>query len=718
VSIGTVTKAVNGSITFSNPTSSSVTVNWSVPNGTVPSAMWYKVVRARTPEDLDQNNANVITVQNWTTGFAPPHVDATDLDPNTVYFFKVSQSFSSTGSSPMSYKAAPFMTANTGGGGGGGGGGGVADSPPEVHSNASVAYASQTKLTFNTGSSFDAATPQNALLYQWVRTNSPVTTLTEFQGATDVLRSWQTLSNWTFDVMTLPTANIYGYWYYTLGVKDGAGNITLHLSLRAAFIAPENGLSAAQGWAENASNPSLIPPFSLKLSNGNTASTFKIAYSAGTTPNNSSLTAETIETVSMPASQTSFSSRTPSTPAGLTLMEGGVYYFKIRVLAMNDAEITSLYLPFLAEKPHVFYEFNGNALNSGPSQYWQGRNSSTFAPTETLSFSAQGSTPNATEAAIFNGTSTALTVPNLTLATLAGDAGSSTSLQGITIGGWVKFASIPTGITSLFGFPGAFEIYHSNGIGGFIGATNSTLNPGTTLTGLAGSWHHIAMTSFANHDGMNGNAQIFIDGKPYTSVSLNSTNLIPTNYSGFLKIGKGVTPADYYFNGSMDNVFVTQRSLSPLAMEQLATAELRCPVGQVLVGVEVKYGAWVDKVTAICQPMSAGALSGSAANYGSLGGTGGSASTYTCPAGQVIDRIYYENQSAAPFALNAFKVGCKNISDNSQAGQSAQFGSSGSATPQTLSCPGTRFAIGLLMQAAWDSAASYAGAIRGILCTP
>ena len=64
---------------------------------------------------------------------------------------------------------------------------------------------------------------------------------------------------------------------------------------------------------------------------------------------------------------------------------------------------------------------------------------------------------------------------------------------------------------------------------------------------------------------------------------------------------------------------------------------LSCGDGQVLVGVNARAGAYIDRIQGICRPVTGqGAWTGSESLTGTAGGSGGNAVTRRCPANHAV----------------------------------------------------------------------------------
>jgi hypothetical protein len=84
----------------------------------------------------------------------------------------------------------------------------------------------------------------------------------------------------------------------------------------------------------------------------------------------------------------------------------------------------------------------------------------------------------------------------------------------------------------------------------------------------------------------------------------------------------------------------------------------QCPAGQVLTGIRARTGVLIDALGIRCRPVNGNGSLGTESNVGTLaGGTGGTASSGSCPAGTVVSGEGVAK--GVPIGLASFDLRCR-----------------------------------------------------------
>ena len=609
--LGTVAPGANGIVAILPDTDTSVRVSWTVPPG---ASEWaeFKVERATSLSDFDSGSGLLVTVADW---FKADSVasgsliekTATGLTPGTKYFFRVATLDCDTcevlyfpvvpgGSSSGGISAGG---AGTGGGGNGGGGNGGGTAPagggtgnsdttaPTITEYASVRHLAPGQIHLRTGWAYDSITTSENLSYKLVYSSAPITSVSEFDApSTTVFRDWNSVTSQTIVITSTPTT----LKYYTLAVKDAAGNIALHPSL--GLILPGQSLPTIDFNSDLALNMKVFPYVYGSITNSSfsfTATALQYKISAGTKPGSTDLIpVSTAKTITLPASGTASFSEAPLLPSNKTLNSAQTYYANLSVLDSNGAEVARLYAPVHASRPFVLYEFENNGLNSGASASWVASSQTPPYPATVPTgfiFGIDDEKKNGSYSAKFDGTMS-MDVPSVNLLDLAGASGAigaigSAGLTGFTMGGWVyqttTQTSPQTNGTAFFGIDNFLEFGlglegNLGRLGIYVGAMGGEFSGSTALP--VNSWHHVVVSGFAGDGTHNGRVAIYLDGDLIASHEVSpSTSRFDAGATATnsFKIGGGVwNPGDVKFTGFMDDVFFSPWAYSDNAIKQMS----------------------------------------------------------------------------------------------------------------------------------------------------
>ena len=602
--LGTVAPGANGTVATLPDTNTSVRVSWTVPSGTSQTTQ-FKVERATSLSDFDSGSGLLVTVADWFKADSVangPSIEktATGLTTGTKYFFRVATRNCET-CDVLYFPVVPGGSSSSGisAGGGGGNGSGTAaagggtggvtgnsdTTAPTITEYASVSHLAPGQIHLRTGRAYDNTTTSETLLYKLVYSSAPITSVSEFDAkSTTVFRDWTAVTNQTIVITSTPTT----LKYYTLAVKDAAGNIALHPSL--GLMLPGQSLPTIDFNSDLALNMKVFPYVYGSITNSSfTATALQYKISAGTKPGSTDLIpVSTAKTITLPASGTASFSEAPILPTNKTLNSGQTYYANLSVLDSNGAEVAELYAPVHASRPFVLYEFENNGLNSGASASWvaSGQTSPYPAsvPTDFI-FGIDDEKKNGSYSAKFDGTKF-MDVPSLNLLDLAGASGAigaigSAGLTGFTMGGWVYQTSTETlpqtQVTAFFGIDNFLEFGlglegNLGRLGIYVGAMGGEFSGSTPLP--VNSWHHVVVSGFAGDGTHNGRVAIYLDGdliaSPEVSPSTSRFDSGATATDSF-KIGGAVwNPEDTKFTGFMDDVFFSPWAYSDNAIRQMS----------------------------------------------------------------------------------------------------------------------------------------------------
>jgi len=456
------------------------------------------------------------------------------------------------------------------------GGGNLDTTPPTITEFASVGHLSPGQIHLRTGWAYDNITTSETLSYKLVYSSAPITSVSEFDApSTTVFSGWTSVSNQTIVITSTPTT----LEFYTLGVKDTAGNIALHPSL--GLMLPGQSHPTIDLTSDLALNTKIFPfLYGSLINSAATDISFQYKISAGTKPglNDLILAPSTTNPITLPASATASFSVAPQLPSNKILTSGQTYYANLTLLNSSGSEIARLYAPVYARRPMVLYEFENNGLNSGASASWVASGQTSPYPATVPSgfvFSSAQKKYGSFSAA-FNG-SLFMDVPGLNLrdsAVITGSAG----LTGFTMGGWVYQTSTQTNGTAFFGIDNFLEF----GLGGegnlgrlgiYVGAIATEFSGSTALP--ANSWHHVVVSGFAGDGTKAGRVDIYLDGVSRASKAVDKFTTRfdsgATASNSSFKIGGGVwNPEDTKFTGFMDDVFFSPWAYSDNAIRQMS----------------------------------------------------------------------------------------------------------------------------------------------------
>lgn len=85
---------------------------------------------------------------------------------------------------------------------------------------------------------------------------------------------------------------------------------------------------------------------------------------------------------------------------------------------------------------------------------------------------------------------------------------------------------------------------------------------------------------------------------------------------------------------------------------------LRCPAGSYVVGMEGRYGAWLDAIAPVCAPLTPAGDFGSRTSMPLAGGTGGGWGSGSCPPGQAIGHLTYSATATSPSYVDEMTSTC------------------------------------------------------------
>lgn len=592
--LGTIAPGANGTVEIlpDQETDTSVRVRWTVPPG-MSQTTQFKVERATSLSVFDSGTGDVVTVADWfipESGASGSLIEktATDLTSGTKYFFRVATR-NSENRAVLYYPVVPSGNSSGGvsaggvgtgggtaaaGGGTGGGTGNLDTTVPTITEFASVSHLAPGQIHLRTGRAYDNTTTSETLLYKLVYSSSPITNVTDFDATSSNVtrvRDWAAVTNQTIVITSTPTT----LKYYTLAVKDAAGNIALHPSL--GLILPGQSLPTIDFNSDIALNMKM---YGSLINSAATATSFQYKISAGTKPGLDDLipAPSTTNPITLPASATASFSVAPLLPSGTTLSSGQTYHANLVIYDSAGSEIARLYAPVYARRPMVLYEFENNGLNSGASASWvaSGQTSPYPATVPTGFVFSNAKKKSGSFSAAFNG-SQFMDVPDLNLrdsAVMTGSAG----LTGFTMGGWVHQTSTQTNGTAFFGIDNFLEF----GLGGegslgrlgiYVAAIATEFSGSTALP--ANSWHHVVVSGFAG-DGTNaGRVDIYLDGVSRASKAVDKFTTRfdsgATALNSSFKIGGRVwSTSDTKFTGFMDDVFFSPWAYSDNAIRQMS----------------------------------------------------------------------------------------------------------------------------------------------------
>ena len=582
--LGTVAQGADGTVTIDADTGTSARISWSMSSGT-PQNAEFKVERAPTLEDFKTGSSAIVMVADWARAESSSNgslmeTTASNLTPGTTYFFRVaSRDLDCMTCNVLYFPVAARNGVSSGsgnaaaGGSAGGGGGNFDLTPPTLKEFASVSRLAPGLIELRTGWAYDNATPKEQLKYKIVFSENPISDVAGLNAASaTVFRDWNVITTQTIGISNTPTA----LRYYTLGVKDAAGNIALHPSL--ALMLPGASMPTIAFNSDIALNMSRFPfVYGFMSNSGSSATTLNYKIWAGTKPGLSDLIAapSTPTTISLPPSGPASFSLEPILPVGTSLTLGTTYYANLQVLDQAGSEIARLYAPARTVRPMAFFEFENDGLNTGESAAEAsaaGQNVPYPATLPTGFNFDQDQKMHGSYSAKLNG-SQVIEVPALNLLNVVSATG-VTGVTGFTMGGWVYQTSTPTAGIGLFGIDNFLEF--GLGQGGapaiYIGALNLEIPTATSLP--LNSWHHVVVSGRAGNGTAPGRIAIFVDGnlKASASVPPASTRFdegaVATD---FVKIGGGVWDvADTRFTGYMDDVFFSPWTFSDNAIRQMS----------------------------------------------------------------------------------------------------------------------------------------------------
>lgn len=122
-----------------------------------------------------------------------------------------------------------------------------------------------------------------------------------------------------------------------------------------------------------------------------------------------------------------------------------------------------------------------------------------------------------------------------------------------------------------------------------------------------------------------------------------------------------------------------------------------CGTGGILVGLQGKFGSWIDQLTPICVQVAANGTLGSTFTLSRIGGTGGlNIEEFVCPSGKILAGLVVRWASF----INTVELRCAswdtaNKSRGATLSGAGTVGSSGGVTTTSLTCPGSQVAKAL-----------------------
>lgn len=733
VAIGTVLPGVNGILTADQITATGARLTWTIPQDASPTTM-YRVERAPGPSDFDNaNTAAITTIQDWTepseTGTTSQQLSVTGLTSGTTYAFRVG---AKDDAGEILYYRVLVLSAGSGGAGGtsggtaGGGTGGSDFIPPTIGQYAVAAQLSPGRIMLQTGWAYDNVTAQYNLQYKVAYSDAPFTNAAQFNSSAQLV----TVRDWALNPgnaieLTQVNAAQANFKYYTVGVRDQAGNVALHPSVYLKI--PGSDLASVNFWAYPAYVRDRIPFLEANIQNSSqAATTLQYSITIGTKPGLSDILApggdNSIDgTISVGQSGNSRITRDAQI-TGTTLTPRTFYYANLTFTNASGATVAKLQAPIYVTRPPVFYEFENTAANTGETA-----TSAATAP-------YPGSTPagfvfndsnriNGSYAASFNG-SHVITVPTLTVSSLASagagpvSATSSAPLNGFTVGGWVYQTSTPVANGALFGFDNFVEIGHGTGgkLAAFVKGLSAAMVTNVTLP--VNQWNHVAVSGWAAGTSNPGQVAFFLNGVQIAqqSVPAGTTRFDQGSATtDFFKIGGNVwSSSDVKFAGQMDDVFASPWSFSERMIGQLASS-LNCAFDEVMTGIDVHAGAIVDQFAPRCN--KSWDLNPDTSVRGPVvGGSGGNPASFNCGFGEAVsglEVVVGANSSFPADALNLVKATCVNTSTGASGSVSDSFGgSSGQSIAYT--CPSGTLARGVRVRL--DATGNFAGRVFGLNC--
>ncbi len=213
-----VTAPTSGTnINFTSIASTSVTVNWgeATDNGTIPSGLSYKVVKAASAAAIDTiAEADAITgsdqVMNWALNTV--NFSSTGLSEGTVYYFAV---LVKDGNGNMANYSPQTVTT-------------LDVTAPTAGTAISFTNVAATSVTVNWGAASDNTSSPGALSYKLVKatTSAAIDTIAEVDAiiGSDLVMDW-TLNSVTTSAISLTEGTVN---YFAVLVKDGAGNKSIY----------------------------------------------------------------------------------------------------------------------------------------------------------------------------------------------------------------------------------------------------------------------------------------------------------------------------------------------------------------------------------------------------------------------------------------------------------------------------------------------------------
>ena len=735
VSIGTVPASINGILTADQITATGARLTWTVPAGTA-STTTYRVERAATTVDFDQNNTSAIaTVQDWqepaNTGSSSQQLSVSGLVSGSSYAFRVGAK--DDAGNILYYPVVVVRagsTSTSGGGatsGSGGGGSGSTDViPPTIGQYAIASQLVPGKITLQTGWAYDNVTAQNNLQYKVVYSDNPFTNAADFNNTalSFPVRDWALNPGNSIDI-TQGAAAQAGFKYYTVGVRDQAGNISLHPSLHLKV--PGSDLASVNFWSYPAFVRERLPFLEVFIQNSNQASaSLEYSITVGTKPGLTDILAENTQdsidgVLSLAQSGTGRITRDAALQGqGLALRT--FYYANLTISTTSGTPIAKMQAPIYATRPMAVYAFENNANNTGESSLTA--QSAPFPGTVPAGFTfTSANRVMGTHAASFNG-SQFIPVPTLTLSALAGSMGNSTAaLTGFTVGGWVYQTTAPVANGALFGFDNFIEVGHgTNGkLSVFVRGMTSTLQTNVTLP--VNAWNHVAVSGWAGGSNTNGGSYpgqvaVFLNGIQIATQSIPGTTTrfdSGATTSDYFKIGGNVwSSSDVKFNGQMDDVFVAPWSFSERMLGQLSSS-LNCDYDEVMTGLDIRSGAIIDRFGVRCS--KSWALNPDTSVHGpGVGGSGGNAATFNCHDGEAITglNVIVGSNSYTATSLSSVQATCSNASTGASGAVSDTFGSQDGGQSSSYACPAGTLARGVRVFP--DSGGTFAGTVLGLNC--
>ena len=238
--LGSVAQVVTGTVTIDQITSTTLRINWPVPQDTSYSD-YFRVECALSLAAFDGPiNVNpIVQIQGWSPAAIQQtsmSVETGDLSPDTNYVFRVSTSRNISDDRVTRYyrlafaKTLPQNAVNLGFLG-------SDTTPPTIDAYATVSNLATDTFTIGIGRAHDNVTVPESLKYKLVHSATPIVDLAGFndESIVTVFRDWGTVSDQTITISGVST-QLQLFSYYTIGVEDEVGNISLHPSL--GFMLP------------------------------------------------------------------------------------------------------------------------------------------------------------------------------------------------------------------------------------------------------------------------------------------------------------------------------------------------------------------------------------------------------------------------------------------------------------------------------------------------